>query len=140
MNNSKRPLLFGWLLASLFVFACLFVGPTTYGQETAPATNVPAVAAPISVSSPTTFSADSIITWLTPLLVPLIIAVKKKFAPLIPSWALPILAPVLGMILDYVNTLATSHQSNLLLAALLGLAGVGVREVKDQLVPAKPAL
>lgn len=78
---------------------------------------------------------SSIVTWLTPVLVPLIIAGVKKFSPSIPSYLLPIIAPVLGMLIDLVNSFSSAHQSNLLIAALLGLAGVGVREVKDQLAP-----
>ncbi len=86
-------------------------------------------------------TAVDLVTWLTPLLVPLLIAGLKKVAPNVPSWALPLIAPCIGMLIDVVGRLSDSHQGNLFAAAALGLAGVGLREVKDQLIPAadKPA-
>lgn len=95
-----------------------------------------ALAQAASPSDPTaTLTASNVVTWLTPVLVPLVIAGVKKFSPSIPSWVLPVIAPVLGVLLAYINQLATAQSANFLLAAALGLAGVGVREVKDQLVP-----
>jgi hypothetical protein len=88
----------------------------------------------------TGLAASDIVQWLTPVLVPLLIAGLKKVLPSIPGYLLPIIAPVLGVVLDLINSFATSHATNLWAAAALGLAGVGVREVKDQLSPAKPAL
>lgn len=96
--------------------------------QTAAATTAPAAAGALS--------ADAIVQWLTPLLVPLIIALFKKVAPSIPSWALPVIAPVLGMLGNVITSYATGHSLNLVAAAALGLAGVGIREIKDQLVPA----
>lgn len=81
-------------------------------------------------------TADNIVSWLTPILVPLVLAGLKKISPSIPSWVIPIAAPVLGVLIDLANSYATGHSSNLLVAAGLGLAGVGLREIKDQIKPA----
>lgn len=81
-------------------------------------------------------TADQIIQFATPVIVPLILAGVKSVLPKLPSWTIPILAPVLGIAVDIVNSAATSHASNLWAAAALGLAGVGIREVKDQIAPA----
>lgn len=99
---------------------------------------VPAVPDPAPAAAPTVLgvSAQNLISMGTAILVPIILLGVKKLLPNIPGWVIPILAPMLGMLTDLVNTLATGHQSNVLLAALLGLAGVGLREVKDQIKPA----
>lgn len=99
---------------------------------------VPAVPDPAPGAAPTALgvSANNIVSWLTPILVPILLLGVKKILPNIPGWVIPILAPLLGVLTDVVNSMATGHQSNLLLSALLGLAGVGLREVKDQIKPA----
>lgn len=81
-------------------------------------------------------TADQIIQFATPIIVPLILAGVKQLLPKLPSWTIPILAPLLGVAVDVVNAAATSHQTNLWVAAALGLSGVGLREIKDQIVPA----
>jgi hypothetical protein len=83
------------------------------------------------------FTAQTIVQWLTPIIVPLVITGVKKIAPSIPTWLIPVLAPILGMILDIINTAATNNSSNLLVGALLGLAGVGVREIKTNIIRPK---
>ena len=85
----------------------------------------------------TAFTPDSIVAWLTPIIVPLVIAGVKKISPNLPTWSLPAIAPVLGMLIDVIASFAGSHQLNLLAGAGLGLLGVAVREVKETLVPAK---
>lgn len=79
--------------------------------------------------------AGTIITYATPVIVPLVIAGFKLLKPNIPTWLLPVLAGPLGVLLDFINTYATSHPGNFLVALALGLAGIGVREVVDQLKP-----
>lgn len=83
------------------------------------------------------FTPDKIVALLTPIIVPVILVVFKKAQPSLPSWLIPLLAPVLGVAIEYVNSLFTQHANNFLLAALLGLAGVGLREIKDQVKPAQ---
>lgn len=80
-------------------------------------------------------TADSILTWITPVVVPLVLTGVKRVLPKLPSFMIPILAPVLGVAIDFVNTFALGHSSNLALAAVAGLAGVGLREVKENLKP-----
>lgn len=79
--------------------------------------------------------ANSIVSIGTPILVPLIIALFKKVSPKIPTWALPALAPILGALVGVISNYALAANGNLVVAAALGLAGVGVREIIDQLKP-----
>lgn len=79
--------------------------------------------------------ATQIVTFATPIIVPLIIAGMKWLKPNIPTWLLPVLCGPLGMLLDYINHLVTNSGLNLIQAALLGVAGIGVREIVDQLKP-----
>jgi hypothetical protein len=77
-----------------------------------------------------------------PILAPLIIALVKMAWPKIPAGMLPYLAPVLGVILDAIGALTTGAALNPWLAASLGLAGVGIREMVDRakqaVAPATP--
>jgi MFS superfamily sulfate permease-like transporter len=78
---------------------------------------------------------DSIVQWLTPILVPLILAGVKRVLPNLPSVVIPLCAPALGLVIELVNVLATKHEGNFLVAAALGLVGIGLREVKENLKP-----
>lgn len=82
--------------------------------------------------------ASAIITFATPIIVPIIIAGVKLLKPNIPTWLLPVLAGPLGALVEYINHLSTGSTTNMVVAVLLGLAGVGVREVVDQLTPVSP--
>jgi hypothetical protein len=86
----------------------------------------------------TEITADNVVLWLTPVVVPMLIALVKKVLPQVPSWALPIIAPLLGVALEVINSLATTQAANFWAAAALGLAGIGVREVADQVKKAVP--
>jgi hypothetical protein len=66
-----------------------------------------------------------------PVVVPLAIAVLKHFAPRLPKPWLPVLAPLLGAILDFLGTLQVG--AGTVVGAALGSAGVGLREILDQL-------
>lgn len=66
------------------------------------------------------------------LAVPLIVAALKRFVERIPVWLLPILAGALGPGVDQLLALIASTPAQGTKAVLLGLAGVGVREVYDQ--------
>lgn len=70
---------------------------------------------------------------LIPVLVPLLIAVGKLLVPRIPSWLLPIVAPILGGIVDAIGAFASGGATNTVLAMALGSAGVGLREIVDQM-------
>ena len=77
--------------------------------------------------------ANTIVTYATPVIVPLVIALVKKVKPNIPSVVIPIIAPILGAVIGIIASVATNNQGNIILAAVLGMAGVGLREIKDQL-------
>lgn len=77
-------------------------------------------------------AADTILTWLTPILVPLIIAGVKLGLPKLPKSLLPVLGPLLGAAIDVINHFATGAATNTWAALALGAAGVGVREIYDQ--------
>jgi len=88
-------------------------------------------------AAPATVATVNDLPWqlaLIPLLTPLIISCVKILVPKIPGAIIPtILAPVLGIVLDLVSHLTMSTSLNIWLAMGLGLAGVGLREIKDQL-------
>jgi hypothetical protein len=67
--------------------------------------------------------------------VPLIIAGLKKLYESIPPWLIPIIAPALGVLGDAIVGLASglSLGHGPIGAAIAGLAGVGAREIVDQL-------
>lgn len=72
------------------------------------------------------------LTLLTPLLVPLVLGAWKKWATDIPGWATPLLAPLLGGGLTVIEHYTGAPGVNPLVGVVLGLAGVGVRELQDQ--------
>lgn len=82
-------------------------------------------------------------TALIPLVVPVVIALLKAFVPKIPGMALPIIAPVLGAVADIALHYAGVSTLGPLWGMVLGSAGVGLRELQDQLkqtvLPATPA-
>lgn len=80
---------------------------------------------------------SGLVQWLTPIITPVVLLGVKKFLPKLPSGLIPLLAPIVGVALELANSLATSHQSNFLLAAALGLLGVGLREVKEAVKPSE---
>lgn len=102
----------------VYLFAAVFV-TLAHAQATG---------TPVTAS----FTANDVVALLTPVVVPLIIAGMKLLMPKIPSWILPLIAPVLGVLINIIDQAVTSHAGNIWLAAALGLAGVGVREVVDQ--------
>jgi hypothetical protein len=70
---------------------------------------------------------------LIPVLVPLLIAAGKLLLPRIPTWALPILATLLGVAVNEALTYANGAGVNRWLALALGASGTGLREIVDQL-------
>lgn len=74
-------------------------------------------------------------TTLTPLLVILVPAILSQGKKLLGgnTWLVPLIAPALGAALDYVSSLVTQTQVGSTKAAMLGLAGVGLREALDQM-------
>jgi hypothetical protein len=96
------------------------------------ALSFPALAADTASSG----AASPSIDWpqlLIPLITPILIMVAKVVAPKLPKTLLPILAPILGAGLDILMHFAGLGSGGPLLGAILGAAGVGVREILDQL-------
>jgi hypothetical protein len=81
----------------------------------------------------TTAQVATLITLATPFVVPVLVAVAKQLPTALPSWTLPILAVVLGAAIDGINQVVTGQSVGVLSGAALGAAGIGVREVVDQL-------
>lgn len=65
--------------------------------------------------------------------VPIIVIFAKKLIPAKYSVFYPVLATVLGPVLDYIAAWASSNPARPGLGVALGLAGVGLRELIDQM-------
>lgn len=109
------------LILMLFQLICL----AAYAQ-----TNVPPVPGGTPPGTPGPGVGLALV--LIPLLVPLIVAASKYFLPSVPGWMLPIIAPILGALLNYISTITLGTDASPLLGAALGSAGVGIREIIDQ--------
>lgn len=107
-----------WNLVLILALAAAFAGD--------------AAAAAGAASAPIAPGVNSLLLALIPVLVPLLVALGKWALPKVPLWVLPILAPALGALVDYLTALATGAAANPVLGAVLGSAGVGVREIFDQ--------
>lgn len=90
-----------------------------FGQDTTPPVPTP--------------PASTLLLTIIPLLVPIVVAIGKSLLPKVPTWVLPILAPALGALIDYLGSLATGAAASPVIAAALGSAGVGLREIVDQI-------
>lgn len=66
-------------------------------------------------------------------LVPLVVAAVKWWKPNIPKPWLPIIAALLGPVFDQAIAYVAGIEATGWQAALLGLAGIGLRELKDQI-------
>ena len=99
-------------------------------------TNVPVHALPVVQQSQDQLS--QYLTMIIPLVVPLLITGLKKFLPNVPGWALPILAPGLGALADWILQLSGVQTGGTIKGMLLGSAGVGLRELVDQVKQFKP--
>jgi hypothetical protein len=114
-----RPRRLKWRVAALAVLCLtpLLASAATTGTSTA-ATSPP---------SPNWLSA------LIPILVPISIAGLKLVLPKLPTWTLPaIVAPLLGTLADLALHYAGVPTLGPAWGAILGSAGVGLREIQDQ--------
>ncbi len=107
-----------YLSLTLFMFA---------GAVLAQTNTVPVPPGPVSGSG------MSLLLTLIPLVVPLIVAAAKAGIGKLPTWTLPILATALGAGLNAILTLSGQEHTTVLNGAFLGAAGVGVREIYDQI-------
>lgn len=86
-----------------------------------------------SVPDPTDPSTGSgLLFGLIPVIVPILIAIGKYLAPKVPTILLPVVAPILGILIGLIDNQISGGQASPLLAAALGAAGVGLREIVDQ--------
>lgn len=122
--NSTAFLLVACLI--VYALAVLLFAVLAHAQGT----NAPTL--PPVAPAPTTSPVLALMLTLIPVLVPLIIALGKFAVPKIPSWILPILAPAIGALIDYLTSLGVGGHASPIASALLGAAGVGVREIYDQ--------
>lgn len=77
----------------------------------------------------------SLINGLTPVLVPVVLEVVKRRSPPFfkrHKWVMPVAAPVLGALAEVATNYAALSGGNIAVAAALGLAGVGLRELAVQ--------
>lgn len=109
----------------LFLFGLFAVTFMALSQHT----NLPIAIEP----APGEIRAHALILTLIPLLVPIVVAIGKSLLPKVPTWVLPILAPALGALIDYIGSLATGADASPIVAAIYGSAGVGARELYDQI-------
>lgn len=113
------------LLGALVLVALLIFVTAALAQD-------PAATPPIVVPAP-----DSLQALLIAVLTaapPMVIAVVRWAAPRIPSVALPVAAPFVGMLISVVAYYSTGTEVSVLVAAFAGVAGIGLRELYDQLM------
>lgn len=82
---------------------------------------------------------QQLLPFLITALVPGIIAIVKLLLPKIPGWLLPILAPVIGILLGYIQTIIPGADADPIKAAIMGGLGVCLREIYDQIKKAIPS-
>lgn len=85
-----------------------------------------------NVDAPSLDREISIWQLLIPIAVPLIIAGLKALIPKLPKKLTPFLAPIIGALIDVLLNLADLGSGVGAVGAFLGSAGVGVREMVDQ--------
>jgi cell shape-determining protein MreD len=67
----------------------------------------------------------------TVILLPLAMALMKRFAPLIPKKYIPIACPIIGAVIDVIS--GNGFGANTSYGVMAGMAAVGLREVYDQI-------
>jgi hypothetical protein len=93
----------------------------------------PLLASAATSGSTTVASSPNWLSALIPVLVPISIAGLKLVLPKLPAWTLPVIvAPMLGTLADLALHYAGVPTLGPAWGAILGSAGVGVREIQDQ--------
>ncbi len=109
-----------------YLLFCLLAVPFVVLAQT----NVPPVTTPPGAVPG---SGMGLLLTLIPLVVPMLVAAAKTAFSNLPPVFLPILATILGAVLNYILVLTNQPHTNLLVAAILGASGIGVRELYDQI-------
>lgn len=114
----------------------MFIPLILIGAE--PVTDVPDVGKD-DVSGPSIDRTISLWQLLIPIAVPMLIAGLKALIPALPPRITPFIAPILGALIDVLLNLGGLGGGVGVVGAVLGTAGVGVREMQNQAVkPQKP--
>lgn len=84
-------------------------------------------------------------TWIdlfTPFVAPILTAVVKKVMSKLPSVAIPPIAIALGVLVNAVGSVTLGSDVNIIKAVLLGMSGIGLRELVTQIknINAPPTL
>ncbi len=82
---------------------------------------------------------SALVPGLIPVVVPVAVYLLKSLVPKVPTVWLPVAAIALGAVADTAAHFATGSVANPILGAVLGAAGVGLREVVDQIRKAMTA-
>ena len=128
MNIVKRNRLLSIASISFLLMLVLFAVHGFAQVTNAAGTNAPSGPSPVvSIQSP----GVTMLIGIIPLLVPILVALAKMGIPKLPSWTLPIIATCLGALINYIASLMGASVGPIM-GALLGAAGVGVREIYDQ--------
>jgi hypothetical protein len=118
------------LLCALAV--CFFFATSAQAQTTPAEIALNSQLSTLNSAAP----APAPLTWVQAviaIITPVIIAGVKLLVPRIPRLWLPILAPLVGLLVDVAAHFAAGTALNPTLALALGAAGVGLREAVDQL-------
>jgi hypothetical protein len=75
---------------------------------------------------------DTLNAVLTPMLTMAALWLVSKFAPKVPRWLYPLMAPALGALITFVTSAGTGENVNPIVGALLGSAAVGLHQVLSQ--------
>lgn len=122
------------ILSPCLLFAQLYPKEQTNAVEATPALSLGATnAGPVVHPPETIMPQGNPLTLLIVLGVPALIALLKMEIPKLPGWSLPIIAPLMGALADYLIHLAGGPGAGAVLGAALGSAGVGIREIYSQL-------
>lgn len=95
--------------------------------------------------APAPSAVESILMSIIPFLIPMLVALIKKIAPVFfsnPKWKflLPVAAALFGIALQWMGSLASGVPTDTIKGVLLGGAGVLIREIYDQLDKARKAI
>jgi glycerol uptake facilitator-like aquaporin len=93
---------------------------------------IPLVVVAQEVGGGTASPETSLWIGLIPLVVPILISGVKLIIPKLPKMWLPIIAPVLGAVAAIALHFAGAEGVSIWVGSLLGMAGVGMREIADQ--------
>jgi len=126
--KSKKNLWFLFLFTILFSMVLQMFLLPAYAQVT----NDPLVVVPPITAPDTGINWQVLVLSILPLLVPILVTGVKTLLTKVPTWMLPILAPALGAVIDLISAKIGGFGASPILAAALGSAGVGLREIKDQ--------